>query len=420
MNRLIPLSLILCVGCATTPPTAEFKFENGSWFNGSTFEERTAYIVDKTLIFSESDRQTAKSVDLEGAFVVPPFCEGHNHNLGGNAESVKPVVHRYLTDGVFYAVMPGSFRFYRDIIEKDLNTPSSLDVAFGNNGLTGSGGHPRGLRESLKDRFGLYPEFSKENLEDVGYFEADTLEEMSRKFNLIQSENPDFIKVMLYFAEEYDSRKDDPSYFGRRGFNPKFMTRLVDLAHEHNQRVAVHVESDFDMKTALEAGADIIMHMPSYDSSVRISDENIQLALRNNVAIVTTLSLANRYKSRDPSAYDAMIEAQRANLERMEKAGVKLVIGSDNVRDTSRGEADHLVALGSVTNLTLLNMWTKNCAQMAFPDRKIGRLESGSEASFLALAGNPLDDFEFTRKILWKVKDGRVLELEPKGELPEE
>ena len=412
MIRLILILLALCAACRPHPPTADYRFENGQWFRGAAFERETAYVVNGRLLFSERTLPSLRTIDLADAYIVPPFCEGHNHNLGGNAEPVEALVTRYLRDGVFYAVMPGSFKLYRELSAQDLNTPSSVDVAFGNNGLTGPGGHPRGLREFLMDRFDSYPEFTKETMADVGYFEANTFAEVTRKYDLIKAEDPAFLKVMLYFSEEYAQRKDDPNYFGQRGLDPALMPALVQLAHNDNLRVAVHVESDFDMLTALQAGADMIMHLPSYDSTTRVSEESIRLALANKAAIVTTFTVANRFRFRDPDLFEAILVAQKANLKRLEQAGVTLVLGSDNVQDTSRGEADHLARLDAVSNLTLLNMWTKNCARMAFPERDIGALEDGYEASFLALAGNPLEDFSQTRDIRFRFKDGQILELD--------
>lgn len=413
MRRSILCLLVFCVSCYSERLSADYVLHHGAWFNGESFEQKAAYIIDGKLLFSEQVLPSAKTIDLSGAHVVPPFCEGHNHNLGASSESVKDIVSRYLNDGVFYAVMPGSFKLYRDLSEGDLNTPTSIDVAFGNNGLTAPGGHPRGLRESLMERFGSYPEFTKETMQDVGYFEAETFADVKSKFDLIKAEKPAFLKVMLYFSEEYDLRKDNPDFFGRRGIDPSLMPALVQLAHHHDLRVAVHVESDFDMNVALKAGADIIMHLPSYDSTAIVSDESIRLALANDAAIVTTFTVANRYRFRDPDLFESIVEAQERNLKRLEQAGVNLVVGSDSFRDTSRGEADHLEQLQAVTNLTLLKMWTENCASMAFPDRKIGKLEDGYEASFLALTGNPLDDFSFTKDIKLRFKDGRILELEP-------
>jgi imidazolonepropionase-like amidohydrolase len=56
-----------------------------------------------------------------------------------------------------------------------------------------------------------------------------------------------------------------------------------------------------------------------------------------------------------------------------------------------------------------LNLWTTTTPQAIFPDRRIGRLDAGYEASFLVLGGNPLDDFSAVRTIRRRVKQGHEL-----------
>ncbi len=414
--RLAALLMLLTAGCATppdVPPT--YRFDNGLWFNGRTFASATAYVADGALHFSDDVIAAETVVDLDGGYVVPPYCEGHNHNLGGGADGVEETVQAYLKDGVFYAMMPGSFALYRGLIADKLNNPKSIDVAFANNGLTGSGGHPRALRESVMERFERYPDFTKETLPDKGYFEAETLEQLRGKWALILAERPDFVKVMLYFSEEYEQRKSDPEYYGKRGLNPSFMPELVRLAHDAGLRVAVHVESDADMATALRAGAgaDIIAHLPSNDSTARISDETIALVKETNPTLITTLSVAKRkFEKRSPELYADIREAQRENLTRLTDAAANLVVGSDTHWDTSQEEARYLVSLGPLDNRAILKMWTQNCARTVFPERKIGRLAEGYEASFLVLEGDPLADFENTSRIFLRVKDGALLEIE--------
>lgn len=416
MSRLAVILLLAAASCAQMPPTpADYRLDNGLWFDVTGFEPRTGYISDGSLRFLDTSVDAKQIIDLDGGYVVPPYCEGHNHNLGGSADGVDETIQAYLEDGVFYTMMPGSFALYRDMAADRFNHPESVDVVFANNGITGPGGHPRGLRESLMERFGLYPEFTKETLPDQGYFEADTLDELREKWALVLAEKPDFIKAMLYFSEEYDQRKDDPEFYGHRGLNPELLPELVRLADEAGLRVAVHVESEADMVTALRAGASIITHLPSYDSTTRLSDQSIDLAVQKNAALVTTLSLAQRVARRAPEQYPDILAAQRDNLIRLHHAGANLVLGSDNVRGTSRGEANHLLELGVLDNDTLLKMWTENCARMLFPERNIGRLADGYEASFLVLEGDPLEDFENTARISLRVKEGSVLAVEDSG-----
>ncbi|MGB3624747.1 MAG: amidohydrolase family protein [Henriciella sp.] len=406
---------LLMAGCATqathTEP-ASYTFENGRWFDGQGFVERAVSVVGGRLVIDGDPREALNTIDLAGDYVVPPFCEAHNHNLGDSAEldDVQQTVAAYLQYGVFYAMMHGSFATYRQQIADLINTPESVDVAFANNGLTGSGGHPRRLREFLMDSYGSYPEFTKDTLPDAGYFEADTPDELREKWTLILAEKPDFIKVMLLFSEEYESRKGNPEYYGERGLNPDLLPGLVQMAQEAGLRVSVHVETDADMQTALRSGADMIAHMPSHDAPIRLSDETVALAADTQAGIITTLSLADRLKKRDPDLYEPTLEAQRDNLSRLSRAGANLVLGSDNVRDVSVGEARHIVSLDVLDNAALLRMWTENCASTVFPDRKIGRLEDGYEASFIVLEGNPLTDFDQIDTITLRLKDGEILD----------
>ncbi len=402
--------------CTTTrQPAADYRFDNGLWFNGDRFEPRNGYVVGGRLEFSDKLMPAAQTIDLAGQYVVPPYCEAHNHNFGSGDEEdyVRKTIGAYLRDGIFYAMMMGSFEYYRERIEDQLNTPTSVDVVFANNGLTGSGGHPRRLREWLMETYDRYPEFTRKTLPDAGYFEADTLEEMRDKWSLILAGEPDFIKVMVLYSEEYDLRKDDPAYYGSRGLDPELLPTLVAWAHAEGLRVAVHVETDFDMRVSLQAGADIIAHIPSNSNPVTLSDETIALAKRTGASLVTTFTVANRYRIRSPERYATALDAQRANLPRLLEAGIPVAIGSDNTQGTSRSEAEHLAGLGVVGNLTLLHMWTDYCAQVVFPGRSIGRLEEGYEASFLVLEGDPLDDFSNAYKISMRVKDGRLLNLAP-------
>ncbi len=55
-------------------------------------------------------------------------------------------------------------------------------------------------------------------------------------------------------------------------------------------------------------------------------------------------------------------------------------------------------------------MWTEMTAQAIFPQRKIGALREGYEASFLALAGNPLEDWQDVGKVKVRFKQGLFLE----------
>ena len=91
--------------------------------------------------------------------------------------------------------------------------------------------------------------------------------------------------------------------------------------------------------------------------------------------------------------------------------GVVLAVGSDNPADSSVLEASHLQSLGVLDNLTVLKMWTEATPKAIFPNRRIGYLREGYEASFLALEGSPLEDWQNVRRIKVRFKQG--VEMHP-------
>jgi imidazolonepropionase-like amidohydrolase len=88
---------------------------------------------------------------------------------------------------------------------------------------------------------------------------------------------------------------------------------------------------------------------------------------------------------------------------------VPLAIGSDSYRDDSVQEAAYLATLGVFTPLELLRTWSEATPRAIFPARRVGCLDDGCEASLLLLAADPSADFASTKRIVLRMKDGRIL-----------
>ena len=86
-----------------------------------------------------------------------------------------------------------------------------------------------------------------------------------------------------------------------------------------------------------------------------------------------------------------------------------VVIGSDHA-ETSLAEVLHLRTLHLFDNRVLLKMWCEATPAAIFPNRRIGKFAEGYEASFLALAGNPIEDFDQVRAIRRRFKEGVPLD----------
>lgn len=344
-------------------------------------------------------------VELKGRYVVPPFCEAHNHNLG-SADGNEASIARYLSEGIYYVGILSNLPALTDPVRHTYNKPTSVDVIFANGPLTASGGHPIRLREMLLER-GSYPGFTRETLPGQGYFVIDGEPDLERLWPAIQGLRPDFIKIVLAFSEEFARRRDDPAYFGRKGLDPAMAARIVERAHAHGLRVFAHVESGHDFHVAVAAGADVIAHLPGSDHPTAIDPADARAAASRGIIVTTTAVLIERPNRADRRP--ALRAAQISNLRILRQAGVILAVGSDEFGETSSAEVKYLRSLGVFSDAELLIMWTTNCARTLFPNRRLGSLDPGNEASFLALGADPLENFDAVRDIRLRVKQGATL-----------
>lgn len=437
--RLRPLRLALCAvsaaACARAAPagdtpaarevaaprprTAALALVDGRWLIAGHFVPITRYVVDGTL----RDRAPSppdSTIDLHGAFVIPPFGEAHNHNLEASSR-VGALIARYLRDGVFYVENPSVLPRSRAALAGKVNVPTGVDVAFANGGLTSPGGHPLEIVRRNVAR-GSWTEADGEG---AFYWVLRDRDDLARKWPAILAQHPDFIKVFLLYSGQYELRKSDSAFFGWRGLNPALLPDVVARAHAASLRVAAHIETAADFRTAVAAGVDQVAHMPGFRGDERVqlpdpapyllTDADAREAARRGVVVVTTLGGAGEL---DPSGPDSLTRRaldalHRRNLATLRRAGVRLALGSDSYDDDSRLEAQYLHGLGVFSDTALVELWAQDTPRAIFPGRAIGRLESGDEASFLALTCDPLLRFACTDSIRLRVKDGRVLPASP-------
>ena len=384
----------------------------GEWFNGQAFEARTMYSIGGRFTRKKPSRLD-RSVDLSGTWIIPPFGEAHNHNIGTGVEELeRNAIRKYLADGIFYVKIQGNFPISDERKQRlSLNRPDGLDAVFAQGSLTGSGGHPIQLVETLLAR-GYNAGGTKESLADSRYFTIDSAADLARKWPLILIQHPDFIKTFLWFSDEFEKRKDDVSYSGQKGLDPRLLPRIVEKAHTHGLRVSTHVTNAADFHNAVAAGVDEITHVP-FIGLEAITTADAKLASIRGITVITTCGIIRTLpRTILPEArVPGVLKTQRANLKLLLENDVVLAVGSDNVRDSSIQEFEYLAGLKLLENLSLLKMWTGTTAKAIFPNRRIGELSEGAEASFLALEGNPIEDLRNLRKIRMRFKQGWMLTL---------
>jgi hypothetical protein len=424
-----------------------YVFLHGQWFDGKDFHQATWYSVQGRLT-RMAPAGAVDTVDLAGAFVVPPFGEAHNHNVEGEW-NVQAVSDRYLKDGVFYVKNPNDVRDFAVTIRNLVNHPHAIDAVFAHAGLTGTGGHPIALYEDILRVHRYKPVIGHREtgwFQNRAYVVVDSEEDVEEKWALITSGNPDFLKAYLVHSEDFVPHQLDETLKGRTGLNPALLPKIVRKAHAVGLPVTVHVESASDFRTAVQAGVDEIAHVPGWlienelDAQLaRLTEEDALLAAEKGIVVVTTTVAGEAMPgtasahphghkpdhatpgttldshTSDPDLRALSRDVLRANITLLHRHGVKLAIGSDHA-ETSLAEVMNLRTLLPFDNLTRLKLWCEATPAAMFPGRKIARFEEGYEASFLALAGNPLKDFNQVQAIRLRFKQGVSLPFPGQGE----
>jgi imidazolonepropionase-like amidohydrolase len=396
------LIMIPLLGAGAVRAEQVRRFENGLWYNGRIFEEKTMIAVDGVFVEGSSSLDY-EVIDLEGGFIVPPYGDAHNHALA--SPQFEEESDRFITQGIFYAANPNSLLRWTDQAKLLADRKDTVDVRYSNGGITSSGGHPMQIYDGLAERD---EEWSHEELDGQAYFTIDDLEQLEKRWPEILRGSPDFIKLYLESAEDHQARASDPAFYGKRGLDPTLVAPIVNRAHQAGLRVSAHVTSRFDFETAVTAGVDEIAHLPLEELSRKEAD----LAKTQGTVIVTT-SLSHR-----PSPGIEDLDAlHRKNLRLLIDAGVEIVLGTDSHQSVI-DEVENLERMKILGNAQLLESLATETPKWIFPARKIGELREGFEASFLVLEANPLEDIGALRRIALRFKQSQLLEPSPDEALP--
>jgi imidazolonepropionase-like amidohydrolase len=412
VSRAITILMILLVPLACNKPGSDVpgaratKYENGHWYTGDGFVAKSMYVESGRFV-DIADQRVSKTVDLDGAFVVPAFAEGHHHMVLCDPERVQT----FIEAGILYAGILNARVTSREC-QARLHGAETVEVVNALAGITARSAHP-----SQIGRYFL--EESEIDGEWVHY--VDNAAELESVWHRVESTKPDLLKVFLSYSEDFEMLRDDPEIAAwYRGLDPALIAPIVERAHAAGIRVVAHAMSAYDFEVAVAAGVDMIGHMPGFapgpafteneshpwlldllaqPNRYKITSEAARMAADKGVSIITTVAATDH-----PPA-----ESIVHNFKLLRESGATLLIGSDQGEGTSIVEARYLVSHNLMTSAEVLKSLAVDTSRQLFPGRGIGELAVGSEATFVVLADNPVDRFGSVEDINMVVKRGQVL-----------
>ena len=181
---------------------------------------------------------------------------------------------------------------------------------------------------------------------------------------------------------------------------------MIAEAARAGMKLAAHCWTEPGARNAAEAGVASIEH------GRVMTDEDLQIAKKNNVALVGTEFLALDEKR---PGHDVWID----RLRRAHKLGVTLVYGTD-VIDIVSGQTRGTLAMrgiepwieAGVPAQATLQAMTGNAARLLGVDKERGFLRVGMAADIIAVPENPLENLSTLKRVLFVMKNGVVIKRE--------
>ena len=209
------------------------------------------------------------------------------------------------------------------------------------------------------------------------------------------AEGSDYIKIIM----------DDGSAFGfhRPTLDAATLAALVRAAHARSRRAVVHIATVQDAREALEAGADVIAHVPSGPPDPELA----RAAGDQSVFWCPTLTVITQ-GCENAEGGSGNCEAILKWVRELKTAGVSILAGTDAPNPGAaygaslHTELELLVKAGLTPREALAAATSAPASAFRLSDR--GRIAPGLRADLLLVDGDPTTDIRSTRKTVavWK------------------
>jgi len=244
---------------------------------------------------------------------------------------------------------------------------------------------------------------------------CDGVDECRKAARYVLREGADFIKIMA--SGGVLSQRDRPEF---RQFSLEEIRAIVEEARAVGTFVHAHSYSELGIKNSILAGVKVIAHASFID------DEGIRLAVEKEVILVpTTITYHKILEEGSKAGYpewglkkaEEVFKVHCENIRKAYRSGVKISAGSDFIGGPFRHgenslEIKMLVERIGMKPADALVAATRNAAEVAGLQNKVGTLEKGKYADIVAIKGNPLDNINTLldpNNIVLVIKEGKVL-----------
>jgi imidazolonepropionase-like amidohydrolase len=343
----------------------------------------------------------AEEIDLATGTVLPGLIEGHNHMFkigdhpGTGADAAVPQV---IVPGTPfsppYITLLAAKNARLDLesgftTARDLSSGSTADVD---------------LRNAINEGWVVGPrmvvatEGLRGSTAGPRYFHLVDSPWEGRKQVRIQVKNgADFIKI---YANNLQ-----PTPYGGPTLTFEEQQAIVDEAHRQGVRVACTAHAGIAVRQSIEAGCN------SLELGIDIDPEAIRMIVERGIFMTFALAI-----NKNPSRRSVR-EIQKASFQRALKAGAKIAfaVNASGAHGKQAGpyhgeEAVEFAAMVEygMTPLQAIRSATSVAAENIGWGDRVGSIEKGKYADFVAVSGNPANDVTELERVKFVMKGGEV------------
>ena len=354
----------------------------------------------------------AAVVDLSGKTVLPGLIDTHTHMTGDPA---MPPYHDYGVS-VPRAALLGA-RFARDTLLSGVTTVRNVgasgytDVALRDAINAGDVIGPRMLVSGPS--IGITGGHCDDNMLAPEYAErSDGVADGVEGVRAMVRKNVKYgVDVIKYCGTGGVFSKG--TQVGAQQYTAEEVAALVDEAHMHGRRVAVHAHGANGIKVALQAGVDTIEHASLIDQ------EGLELAKKNGAYLSMDIYNTEYTQSEGPKHGELeeflrkdreVAQAQRDNFRKAVQMGIRLTMGTDTGvmphKDAPKQLA-FMVKYG-MTPMQAIQAATKVGAEALGIGSEVGQIAPGYSADLVAVTTDPLADMHAMGAVEFVMKQGVV------------
>ena len=200
---------------------------------------------------------------------------------------------------------------------------------------------------------------------------------------------------------------------GAQQYTPEEVAAIVDEAHMHGRKVAVHAHGANGIKVALKAGVDTIEHASLIDQ------EGLDLAKKNGAFLSMDILNTEYTQTQGPKRGELeeflrkdreVAQAQRDNFRKAVQMGIKLTMGTDtgvHPHQDAPKQLAYMVQYG-MTPMQAIQAATKVGAEALGIEAEVGQIAPGYAADIVAVTRDPLADIHAMDDVEFVMKQGTV------------